>query len=206
MKIVIVIISLFIIGVASGQSKNATPNVIIIFTDDQGYNDVSCYGSPTIKTPNLDKMAANGIRFTDFYVTSSVCSPSRASLLTGRLPARNAVGGVLVPGQAGLAQSEITIAELLKEKGYKTACYGKWHLGDNAAHLPTKQGFDEYFGIPYSNDMYISSGQPFSAATQFNDNYTIEKAKAEPEFVHHYLKNQPDKNKSDFNKKIPIFF
>lgn len=206
MKIVIVVLFFFVVGVASGQSNKATPNIIIIFTDDQGYNDIGCYGSPNIKTPNLDRMAANGIRFTNFYVTSSVCSPSRASLLTGRLPARNGIGGVLVPGQSGLAQSEITMAEMLKEKGYKTACYGKWHLGDNKEYLPTKQGFDEYFGIPYSNDMYIGSGQPFSAAIQFNDNYTIEKAKAEQEFVLQNIKNRAAITKSDLKDKVPVFF
>ncbi len=188
------------------QQNNIKPNVIIIFTDDQGYNDVGCYGSPNIKTPHLDKMAANGIRFTDAYVTSSVCSPSRASLLTGKLPARNGVGGVLVPGQAGLAASQITIAEMLKEKGYKTACYGKWHLGDNATFLPTKQGFDEYFGIPYSNDMYIGSDQPFSTTIQFNNSYSIEKAKAEQEFVQQNLKNRAAINKADLKDKVPLFF
>jgi arylsulfatase A len=205
MKQLITILFLFTVCFLTGQTKNESPNVIIIFTDDQGYKDVGSYGSPNIKTPNLDKMAANGMRLTDFYVTSSVCSPSRASLLTGKLPARNGVGGVLFPGQAGLAPSQITIAEVLKQKGYKTACYGKWHLGDNAAFLPTKQGFDEYFGIPYSNDMYIGSGQPFSSSIKFNNNYTFEKAKAEQEFVQQNLKNRAAISKSDLKDKVPLF-
>lgn len=206
MKKVFAIVFLFIYSFVSGQNKRVVPNIIVIFTDDQGYNDVGCYGSPDIKTPNLDKMAARGIRFTDFYVSSSVCSPSRASLLTGRLPARNGVGGVLVPGQTGLAPSEVTMAELLKEKGYKTACYGKWHLGDNTENLPTKQGFDEYFGVPYSNDMYINTGQPFSSTIRFNNNYTIEQAKANQEFVRQNIKNRAAINKSDLKDKVPLFF
>lgn len=182
------------------------PNVIIVFTDDQGYNDLGCYGSSTIKTPNLDKMASNGARFTNFYVTSSICSPSRAALLTGRLPARNGIGNVLVPGQNGLAQSEITIAEILKTKGYKTACFGKWHLGDDKDFLPTKQGFDTYLGIPYSNDMYISSGQEFSTEVKFNENYDLEKAKADQEFVEQNLKKRDAITKSPLKDKVPLFF
>ncbi len=131
------------------------PNFIIIFADDLGYGDLSCFGHPTIRTPNLDKLATEGMRFTQFYVAANICSPSRAALLTGRLPVRNGVyPGVFFPNSAsGLPHDELTIAELLKTKGYKTAIIGKWHLGSQQEYLPSQQGFDYYFGIPYSNDM-----------------------------------------------------
>lgn len=206
MRIVIGFFFLFMIGVVSGQVNKPTPNIVIIFTDDQGYNDVGCYGSSNINTPNLDKMAANGMRFTDFYVTSSVCSPSRASLLTGRLPARNGVGGVLVPGQVGLAPAEVTLAEMLKSKGYRTACYGKWHLGDSKDYLPNKQGFDEYYGVPYSNDMYIHSDHLFSSSIQFTEGYSIEKAKADQAFVHENIKSRFVINSSDLKNRVPLMF
>jgi arylsulfatase len=119
-----------------------------------GYGDLSCYGS-RIHTPHLDRMAEDGIRFTDFYSASAVCSPSRAALLTGRYPLRVGVPRVLDPNDtSGLSRSETTIAEMLKGAGYATACIGKWHLGSKPGFLPTERGFDEYFGIPYSNDMY----------------------------------------------------
>lgn len=131
------------------------PNVIIIFTDDQGYQDVGCFGSPDIETPHLDEMAKNGIRLTNFYAAQAVCSASRAALLTGSYPNRLGIHGAYMPkSKKGLNPSEITIAEMLKPKGYKTAIFGKWHLGDHPDFLPTQQGFDEYFGIPYSNDMW----------------------------------------------------
>ena len=132
------------------------PNFIVIFTDDQGYQDLGCYGAPLIKTPNLDQMAAEGMKFTDFYSACSVCSPSRAALLTGCYPPRVGITQVLFPkNKIGLNPSEITIADLLKAQGYATACVGKWHLGHLPDFLPTRQGFDSYFGIPYSNDMRI---------------------------------------------------
>lgn len=134
------------------------PNFVIIFADDLGYGDLSCYGHPTIRTPHLDQMAAEGIRFTQFYSASSVCTPSRAALMTGRLPIRSGMCSdkrrVLFPNSGGgLPASEQTIAELLKEQGYATGCFGKWHLGHLPQFLPTAHGFDTYFGIPYSNDM-----------------------------------------------------
>lgn len=129
------------------------PNIIFIYADDLGYGDLGCYGSG-IPTPNLDRMAAEGARFTQFYSANPVCSPSRAALLTGRYPTRVGVPRVLFPQDTtGLSESETTIAQMLKAKGYKTMCVGKWHLGRPAPYLPTSRGFDEYFGIPYSNDM-----------------------------------------------------
>ncbi len=143
-------------GLAGLQGR--PPNVIVIFTDDQGYGDLGSFGHPTLRTPHLDRMAAEGQRWTSFYVAESVCTPSRAALLTGRLPVRSGMAGdgrrVLFPDSAGgLPASEITIAELLKPRGYATAAIGKWHLGHLPQYLPMAHGFDSYFGIPYSNDM-----------------------------------------------------
>lgn len=130
------------------------PNIVILFTDDLGYGDLGSYGHPTIRTPNLDRMAAEGMKFTQFYSASSVCSPSRAALLTGRLPIRSGVTDVFFPdAEDGLPENEFTLAEVLKTKDYATAAIGKWHLGHKAKYLPTNQGFDYYYGIPYSNDM-----------------------------------------------------
>lgn len=160
---------------ANGQVKENRPNVIIFFTDDQGYQDVGVFGSPLIKTPNLDKMAADGIRFTDFYSASPVCSPSRAALLTGAYPPRVQVPVVLWPrSKSGLPSEEVTIAEMLKEKGYATACIGKWHLGDQERFLPTSQGFDSYLGIPYSNDMSVNPNFKVSDAAVFREGMTLD--------------------------------
>lgn len=131
------------------------PNVVLIFTDDQGYGDLSCYGSKTIKTPNIDRLAAQGRTFTSFLVGSPVCTPSRAALLTGCYPKRVGMHKhVLFPQSTkGLNPAEHTLADHLKAQGYATACFGKWHLGHHPEVLPTAHGFDTYFGIPYSNDM-----------------------------------------------------
>lgn len=142
-------------GLYADDGKAAKPNFVIIFTDDQGYGDLGCYGSTTIKTPNIDRMAKEGCRFTNFMVGSSVCTPSRAALLTGCYPKRVGMHeGVVHPNSSfGLNPDEYTIADHLKAQGYSTACIGKWHLGDQPETLPTRNGFDEYYGIPYSNDM-----------------------------------------------------
>ncbi|MGJ8656969.1 MAG: sulfatase family protein [Akkermansiaceae bacterium] len=139
----------------ASQAAEAKPNFVIIFTDDQGYGDLGCFGSTTIKTPNIDQMAAEGRKFTSFMVASPVCSPSRAALMTGSYPKRVGMHkGVLFPSsKRGLNASEHTIADHLKGLGYATACIGKWHLGDSVETLPTSHGFDYYYGIPYSNDM-----------------------------------------------------
>lgn len=149
----------------SNAQSSRQPNFIVILADDLGYGDLSCYGHPTIRTPHLDQMAAEGTRFTQFYVGANVCTPSRSALLTGRLPIRNGIFGkrvVFFPNSAnGLPLTEITIAKALKTKGYQTGIVGKWHLGSKPEYLPLKYGFDSYFGLPYSNDM--GKVGPFSA-------------------------------------------
>jgi arylsulfatase A len=148
-----------------GAGTLKKPNFVVIFCDDLGYGDPGCYGHPTIRTPNIDQMAAEGQKWTDFYAAASVCTPSRAALMTGRLPIRSGMCSdkrrVLFPNSAaGLPSHEITIAEALKTVGYTTACVGKWHLGHLPQYLPTRNGFDSYLGIPYSNDMDHVAGAP----------------------------------------------
>ncbi|MBI4910131.1 MAG: sulfatase [Acidobacteria bacterium] len=134
------------------------PNIVLIYADDLGSGDLSCYGHPTIRTPNLDRMAADGIRFTQFYSAAPLCSPSRAALMTGRYPARSGINFVLFPDSTGgIPDSELTLPELLKQRGYATHMVGKWHLGHLPQYLPAKHGFDNYFGIPFSNDMSFAT-------------------------------------------------
>ena len=135
--------------------KNRPPNIVIIFTDDQGYADIGVYGAQGFQTPNLDRLANEGIRFTDFQVSQAVCSASRAALLTGSYSERVGVQGAFNhTARVGLNPDEETIAEMLKSIGYVTGIFGKWHLGHHKKFLPLQQGFDEYLGIPYSNDMW----------------------------------------------------
>ena len=145
-------------GAAATNTASTKPNVVIMFADDLGYGDLGSFGHPYIRTPNIDTLAAEGQRWTDFYVAAPVCSPSRAALLTGRLPVRSGLYGnairVFFPDEpGGFPESEVTLAEALKEHGYATGMFGKWHLGDAPHALPTRHGFDEWVGVPYSNDM-----------------------------------------------------
>ena len=159
-------------GAARGAPQGAAadrPNIVVVLTDDQGYGDLGVYGHPTIRTPHIDRMAAEGLKFTQFYSAASLCTPSRAAFLTGRLAVRSGMAGdrngVLFPDSpGGLPQSEVTIAEALRERGYATAAIGKWHLGVMPQHLPDAHGFDRYLGIPYSNDMDAPAGTNHRAA------------------------------------------
>lgn len=147
-------------GTADAAENKRPPNFVIIFTDDQGYGDLSCFGGEHVSTPNIDRMAVEGTRLTSFYVAAPLCSPSRAALLTGSYPRRVDMASgshfvVLLAGDSkGLHPDEITLAEMLQNAGYNTGIFGKWHLGDQPQFLPTRQGFDEFFGIPYSHDIH----------------------------------------------------
>jgi arylsulfatase A len=159
-------------GFAAFAAKQ--PNIIVILADDLGYGDLSCYGHPTIRTPNLDRMAAEGMRFTDFYVAATVCTPSRAALITGRLPIRSGMAGgiqkrvIMRTSKGGLPENEITIAQALKPHGYATQCIGKWHLGHEPQYLPCTRGFDHWFGLRYSNDMEPNEDAPKGAARRLD--------------------------------------
>ncbi len=155
------------------------PNVILIFIDDMGYGDVGFNGATVPKTPNLDQMAAEGMKFTDFYVGCAVCSGSRTALLTGCHYQRLSMNAVLFPtSDRGLHPDEVTLADMLKAAGYHTACVGKWHLGHLPPCLPTYQGFDSYWGIPYSNDMWIDPANRLAADVDIRDGLTIAEVKA----------------------------
>ncbi len=154
------------------SAADVKPNFVVIFCDDLGYGDLGCFGHPTIATPQLDRMANEGMRWLQFYAAAPVCTPSRAALMTGRLPLRNGMCSgkrrVLFPdSKGGLLQEEVTVPEMLREVGYRTGCVGKWHLGHLPQFLPTEHGFDSYFGIPYSNDMDRVESAPQGMAAIF---------------------------------------
>ena len=148
-------ITLALALLSSAAASAGPPNIVIIFMDDMGYADIGAFGAEGYETPNLDRMAKEGRKFTDFYVTQAVCSASRAGLLTGCYNVRVGITGALGPSsKIGISDRETTIAEICKQKDYATACYGKWHLGHHEKFLPMQHGFDDYFGLPYSNDMW----------------------------------------------------
>lgn len=162
---------------SSGPAVAETPNVVIIFADDQGYADVGCFGATGFETPNLDRMANEGTKFTNFYVAQAVCGASRAALLTGNYP--NRIGLLGAPSHAtkrGIHEREMTIAELLKQRDYRTAIFGKWHLGHHRPFLPLQNGFDEYYGLPYSNDMwpYHPTSKAFPELPMYEGNEIVD--------------------------------
>src|SRR5260221_217734 len=151
--------ALFLAGTGALSATTAKtgrlPNIVLVLTDDQGYADVGVFGARGFQTPNLDRLASQGCVFRNFHVAQPVCSASRAALLTGCYPNRIGIHGALAPhSKVGISNGEMTLAELLKQRGYRTAIFGKWHLGDSPQFLPLHHGFDEYFGLPYSNDMW----------------------------------------------------
>lgn len=156
----------FLLMPSRQAAAQAPPNIVILFADDLGYGDLSSYGSPTILTPNLDRMATEGMKLTSFYAAASVCTPSRASLLTGRYAMRVGLPHVLGPdSETGMPEEELTLAEALKAQGYRTMGAGKWHLGSTPGHMPTEHGFDAYFGLLYSNDMippWVETDRPLA--------------------------------------------
>jgi len=164
------------LGTGASAATTRRPNIVVIFADDMGYGDLGCYGHPTIRTPNIDAMALDGVRMTSFYAAAPVCSPSRAALLTGRYPVRCGMPGNTGPdSKSHLPESEITIADVLGSDGYKTMAVGKWHLGhQRPALLPTGRGFDSWFGLPYSNDMIKPWVQTDKPLQLFRDAEPIE--------------------------------
>lgn len=201
-----VLVALLLAGRLAAQSAKRPPNFIVILADDLGYGDLGSYGHPTIRTPHLDQLAQQGTRFTQFYVAASVCSPSRAALLTGRLPVRTGITGgygVFFPhSSTGLPATEITIAKALQTKGYHTGIVGKWHLGSQPDYLPNHYGFDYYFGIPYSNDM-IPGNIPYPNLPLYKNGKVIEENPDQHLLTQRYTTEAVEFIKS--NKDQPFF-
>jgi arylsulfatase A len=207
----LLLIGLFTAATSVVAAPATPPNVILIYADDLAYADLSCTGAKDYATPHLDRMAKEGIRFTDFYVSSAVCSASRAALLTGKYHERLGVRGAFPPKSGkGLDPNEVTIAEMLRKAGYATAMAGKWHLGDTPNFMPQAQGFDQYEGIPYSGDMWPfhpESGSSFPPLPYFqNEQRTLEAATADDQksFTTRYAEAAVKFIKA--NQKRPFFF
>lgn len=205
MKTLVYLLPLFALATVSTAKPSSegtadSPNIIIILNDDQGYQDLGCFGSPDIKTPNVDRMASEGMKFTSFMVASPVCSASRAAFLTGCYPNRVGVQGVFFPnrGPRGLAPEHVTIAEILKPVGYKTKAVGKWHLGDELEFLPTNQGFDSYYGIPYSNDMSPAKSMRYAENCLFLEGESLET------LAEAFKGDLPKGNPKGMKNKVPL--
>ncbi len=175
-KHVVITASFFISSIGSYAQKTTTPNIVIIFMDDMGYGDPGCYGGGPYQTPNINALAAQGMRFTNFYAAQAVCSASRSAMLTGCYPTRIGISGALDErSKIALNPDEQTIAEVVKTVGYKTAAIGKWHVGSRPEYMPLRQGFDEFFGLPYSNDMWPVNydGMPYTDTSSRRAKYPL---------------------------------
>ena len=205
----IIYLCVFLVTIISCSKREISPNIIFILTDDQGYNDLGCYGAKDIETPNIDKLAENGAIFKSYYATHAVCSASRASIMTGFYANRMQMYGAFMPESSfGLNPDEITIAEILKEKDYSTSFYGKWHLGDAPEFFPNNQGFDDFYGILYSNDMWPKHPQQ-GTNFNFSDIYLYENfEKIEPIYDQSLLTKKFTDKTIEFiniNKNKPFF-
>ena len=204
-KLIYTAILLFFLTDCQSQKTNPLPNIVIIYIDDMGYGDISPYNSEISYTPNFEWMSKNGLTFTDFYVSQAVCSASRTSLLTGCYSNRLGIHGALFPdSKIGLNPEEVTIADLLKTKGYATTAIGKWHLGNKKEFLPTRQGFDFYYGIPYSNDMwYKNTNRIFPPLAVIQNEETIDTVIEQSWFTQRFTEKAVDFIES--NKSKPFF-
>lgn len=204
------------LNAGAATEANTRPNFVVIFCDDLGYGDIGCYGNPTILTPNIDRMASEGIKMNQFYVGAAISTPSRSAILTGRLPVRNGmygdkIGVLFPPSKGGLGQDEVTIAKVLQQNGYATGCVGKWHLGAYSPYLPTDHGFDTYFGIPYSNDMSPAQNkgrhaQSFPPTPLILDGKQIESEPDQGELTRRYTEKAIDFISDHKNEPFFLYF
>jgi arylsulfatase A-like enzyme len=168
------LLALLALAAPAAADDRRPPNLVVVFADDAGYADLGCFGGPADQTPHLDRMAHEGVRLTDFYVAQAVCSASRTALLTGCYPNRLGILGALNPASTtGISDREMTVAQVLKARGYATAAFGKWHLGWQPKFLPTRHGFDEYYGLPYSNDMLPRPNNKFPPLPLFDGDKVV---------------------------------
>lgn len=206
------LVGIILYGCKNDRNKERKPNIFIFFTDDQGYGDLSNYGAQGFETPNIDHLAQEGLKFTDFQVPCTVCTPSRAALLTGKYPVRVGLEeAVLFPySKNGLSPKVFNLAKMLKEVGYSTTCIGKWHLGDLPKYMPNNQGFDYFFGVPYSNDMdgYYYKDRDYQSPPLplYRNKRIIERGPDQDYLTRRYTKQAIKKIKNRGNKPFFIYF